>query len=424
MREWCLRGGDVVVLVLGGGRGTRLEPLTLERSKPAVPMAGKYRLIDIPLSNAINSGMERIFVLTQFNSVSLHRHIGTTYRFDAFSRGYVQILAAQQTPRQESWFLGTADAVRRNLHIVREARGDSVLILAGDHIYRMDYRELVREHKQTGADVTVGVLPCSEEEIADFGAVRVDDAGRIIEFREKPKTAEARAGMEVAPELLRERGVSTSRPYIASMGIYLFSKPVLLEALRNDLKDFGRDVIPACVDRFQVQASFFKGYWRDIGTIGAFFDAHMDLTSTAPPFDFYDPNWPFYTHPRYLPAAHLTGCQLDGAVIAEGTIADGATIEQSVIGVRTVLRHCTVRRTLIMGADYYDEPSRAEVVPLGIGEGSVIENAIVDKNARIGRDCVITNEKGLREADGEGWGIRDGIVVIPRRAVIPAGTVI
>jgi len=258
---------DVTVLILGGGRGARLAPLTLRRSKPAVPVAGKYRLIDIPISNAINSGMERMYVLTQFNSVSLHRHIGRTYRFDAFSRGYVQILAAQQTPTVQTWFQGTADAVRQNQHVFRQLRGDHVLILSGDHMYRMDYRQLLHDHVENGADITIAVKPCSEEEIAGFGAAMVDESGRIVEFREKPSTADERAGMEVAPSLLEAKGVAADLPYIASMGVYIFRKEALVEALDNDLVDFGGDIIPAEISRRRVQAHFFKGYWRDIGTI-------------------------------------------------------------------------------------------------------------------------------------------------------------
>jgi len=307
---------QVIVVVLGGGRGVRLEPLTRRRAKPAVPIAGKYRLIDIPLSNAIHSGMERIYLLTQYNSISLHRHIRRAYKFDIFSKGFVEVLAAQQTLAHESWFQGTADAVRRNLRIIKEAPGDLVLILAGDHMYRMDYRRMLREHVECGADVTVSVLPCSEDEISDFGAVRVDDSGRIVEFREKPKNAEQRAGMEVPPELLERRDLKADRPYLASMGIYLFDKSRLVESLNNDLTDFGHHVIPACVNDCRVQAHFFGGYWRDIGTIRAFFDAHMDLVQPHPLFDFYDPEWPIYTHPRYLPGSRLNGCRFNHAVLA------------------------------------------------------------------------------------------------------------
>jgi glucose-1-phosphate adenylyltransferase len=414
---------DVTVLILGGGRGARLAPLTSLRSKPAVPIAGKYRLIDIPISNAINSGMERMYVLTQFNSVSLHRHIGRTYRFDAFSRGYVQILAAQQTPTGHSWFQGTADAVRQNINVIREVRGQHVLILAGDHMYRMDYRQLLLDHEANAADITIGVMPCSEEEIAGFGAARVDDSGRILEFREKPKTAEQRAGMEVSSELLEQKGVRADQPYLASMGIYIFRKQALLESLESGLIDFGGDIIPAEVDRRRIQAHFFKGYWRDIGTTRAFFQAHMDLVQPDPPFTFHDPAWPFYTRPRYLPGARLHDSGFDATLLGDGSLVENSRVVSSVIGLRGVVRGADIERTLIMGVDshYPDAPGAP---PVGVGEGTVIRSAIVDKNARIGRNVRILNEGGLQEAEGDGWCIRDGIVVIPKNAVIPDGTVI
>ena len=415
---------DVTVLILGGGRGKRLAPLTLRRSKPAVPVAAKYRLIDIPISNAINSGMERMYVLTQFNSVSLHRHIGRTYRFDAFSRGYVQILAAQQTPTEQTWFQGTADAVRHNLHVFRQLRGDHVLILAGDHMYRMDFRQLLHDHVEHGADITIAVKPCSEDEIAGFGAARVDATGRIIEFREKPATSEARSGMEVAPSLLEAKSVSVDQPYIASMGIYIFRKEALVEALDNDLVDFGGDIIPAEVSRRKVQAHFFKGYWRDIGTIRAFFDAHMDLVQPDPEFTFHDSAWPIYTRPRYLPGARLHGCRFDRVLLGDGSRVEDTVAEEAVIGLRAQIHDSTIRRTLIMGVDSHFPEPRPGDPPVGVGEGCEISNAIIDKNARIGRGVRICNELGVQEADGDGWAIRDGIVVVEKNAVVPDGTVI
>jgi glucose-1-phosphate adenylyltransferase len=422
--EWKDRIGDVIVVILGGGRGTRLDPLTRLRSKPAVPIAGKYRLIDIPISNAIHSGMERMFVLTQYNSVSLHRHIVRTYKFDVFSKGFVQILAAQQTPTEESWFQGTADAVRRNLRIVSGSRGDLVLILSGDHLYRMDYRRMLRDHVEHGAAITLGVLPCSADEIRHFGAVRVDSTGKVVEFREKPKTAEARRGMEVAPELLAARGLSPDRPYLASMGIYLFDKGTLVSALDNDLMDFGHHVIPDCVDSCHVQAHFFSGYWRDIGSIHAFYDAHMDMVRPDPPFDFYDVDWPFLTHPRYLPGSRLSGCRFDNAILAGGAIIRDSTIDRSVVGIRTSMTQATIRKALIMGAEDRPPAPPAGGPPVGIGAGTVIENAIVDLNACIGRDVRLVNEQGLQQAEGQGWLIREGIVVVLKNAVIPDGTVV
>jgi glucose-1-phosphate adenylyltransferase len=401
-----------------------LDPLTRQRAKPAVPMAGKYRLIDIPISNAIHSGMERMLVLTQFNSVSLHRHITRTYKFDIFSRGFVQILAAQQTPSHDSWFQGTADAVRRNLNLLQEMRGDLVLILSGDHMYRMDYGTMLREHLDQNADVTIAVLPCSEQEIGEFGAVRVGETGEVLEFREKPQDEEARAGMEVAPSLLRKRGLSPDRPYIASMGIYLFRKDVLIECLDNDLIDFGHDVIPAAVGDYKVQSHFFDGYWRDIGTIGTFYQAHMDLVAPEPPFDFYDPAWPFYTHPRYLPGSRLVGCRFNNSVLSGGAIITESTIEQSVIGLRAVMNKATVRRTLFMGAEDHPPDGPSGAPPVGIGEGTLIQNAIIDLNARIGRNVRIINKDAIKEAEGPGWVIHDGIVVVPKNGVVPDETTI
>ncbi|MCD4748605.1 MAG: glucose-1-phosphate adenylyltransferase [Thermoanaerobaculales bacterium] len=415
---------EVSVLILGGGRGTRLAPLTTRRSKPAVPIGGKYRLIDIPISNAINSGMERMYVLTQFNSVSLHRHIGRTYRFDAFSRGYVHILAAQQTPAGETWFQGTADAVRHNLPIIRDIEAKHVLILAGDHMYRMDYRLLLGDHVENNADITIGVMPCSEGEIAEFGAARVDSSGRILEFREKPKTAEERAGMEVSPDLLRQKGVRSDQPYLASMGIYIFRKEALLEALSTGLVDFGGDIIPAEVSRRRIQAHFFKGYWRDIGTIRAFFDAHMDLVRIDPPYTFHDRKWPVYTRPRYLPGTRLHGCSFDQCLLADGSILKDSEVKNSVIGIRSVVRSAVLEKVLLMGVDSRVKDLGPDVPPVGVGEGTIIRNAIIDKNARIGRNVRIVNADGVKEAEGEGWCIRDGIVVVAKNIVIPDGSVI
>ncbi len=424
MTEWDQRARDVVVAILGGGRGKRLDPLTRFRSKPAVPFAGKYRLIDIPISNAIHSGMERMFVVTQYNSVSLHRHIVSTYKFDMFSRGFVQILAAQQTMAGESWFQGTADAVRQNLPIISDLRGDLVLILSGDHLYRMDYRHMLRDHLEQQADVTVAVMPCPEAQIGEFGAVRVDGTGRIVEFREKPRDPAVRAALRVTPELLGAHGVSSDRPYLASMGIYLFRKSVLREALDNEFSDFGHHVLPAAIDRWRVQAHLFNGYWRDIGTIRSFYDAHMDLLEPQAPFDFYDQDWPFYTHPLYLPGSRLTNCHFHRTILAGGGIVSDSTVEHSIVGIRTVMRHATVRRTLIMGGDPFRDTAPAGAPPVGIGQGSLIEGAILDKNVRIGREVCIRNAAGVSELEGPGYVVRDGIVIVPSNTVIPDGTTI
>lgn len=415
---------DVVTVILGGGRGARLDPLTRLRSKPAVPIAGKYRLIDVPISNSIHSGMERMFVLTQFNSVSLHRHIARTYKFDPFSRGFVQVLAAQQTPEDETWFQGTADAVRQNLRIVAETRGDLVLVLSGDHLYRMDYRALLHEHAERDADVTISAAPCGADEIGGYGAMRVDEDGRVVEFREKPKDAAAREGLETSPALFARRGIGAGRPYLASMGIYLFRKSALRTLLDNRLADFGQDILPMAAREFRVHAHLFDGYWRDIGTIGAFYAAHMDLVRENPPFDFHDPEWPFFTHPRYLPGARVSGTRFNRSVLAEGSFVEGSTVEESVVGVRSVLHHVTVRRSLLMGADPYTPAGSPGDPPIGIGEGTLIQEAIVDKNARIGRNVRIVNRDKRREGEGPGWVIRDGIVVIPKNSVVPDGTTI
>jgi glucose-1-phosphate adenylyltransferase len=422
--SWNDEARNVIVIILGGGRGKRLDPLTRLRAKPAVPIAGKYRLIDIPISNAIHSGMERMFVLTQYNSVSLHRHIVRTYKFDIFSRGFVQILAAQQTPTDESWFQGTADAVRRNQRMISAMQGDHVLVLSGDHLYRMDYRSMLRDHLENDADITLGVLPCSEDEIADFGAVRVDAEGRIAEFREKPQTAEAREGMQAAPRLLERSGVGADRPYLASMGIYMFRKEVLKRMLDNELPDFGHHVIPQAVADHRVQAHFFNDYWRDIGTIGAFYEAHLDMCQPDPPFDFYDPSWPFLTHPRYLPGSRLSGCRFNRSVLAGGATIRDSSIEQSIVGIRANVTKATIRRSLIMGAEEDPPASPPGAPPVGVGEGSLIQDAIVDLNARIGRNVRIQNKKKLREAEGNDWVIRDGVVVVLKDGVIPDGTTI
>ncbi len=424
MESWNDRAKDVVVVILGGGRGARLDPLTRLRSKPAVPIAGKYRLIDVTISNAIHSGMERMYVLTQYNSTSLHRHIVRTYKFDIFSQGSVQILAAQQTPTDDRWFQGTADAVRRNLRILSSSRSDLVLIVSGDHLYRMDYRAMLKEHLENGADVTISVLPCSAEEIASFGAVRVDEQGRIVEFREKPQDAEARAGMEVSPTLLERNGLSADRPYLASMGVYMFDQTVLGESLDNDLADFGHHVIPRCVEKFRVHSYLFKGYWRDIGSIRSFYEAHMDMVRPDPPFHFYDPDWPFFTHPRYLPASSLTGCRFNNAMVSDGVIARESVVEDSIIGVRQTISKATIRRSLLMGAEDFPPRGPAGSPPVGIGEGTLIENAIIDLNARIGREVRIVNKRSVLEGEGPGWAIREGIVVVAKNAVIPDGTTI
>ncbi len=414
-------GAQVTVVVLGGGRGQRLDPLTRMRSKPAVPLAGKYRLIDVPLSNAIHSGMERIFVLTQFNSVSLHRHLAATYKFSPFSRGFVEVLAAQQTPSDESWFQGTADAVRQNIEFIAELGAKHVLILSGDHLYRMDYRMMLRDQMVHDADVTIGVLPCSESDIAQFGAVRVDDTGRVVAFREKPATADERRGFEIPDQLREQKRLGPDCGFLASMGIYLFKQDVLQSCLDGDDLDFGKDVLPAVVESHRVQAHLFKGYWQDIGTIRAFYDAHMQMLSPTPPFSFFSPDWVIYTHPRYLPGTRMDDTHIVRSSISDGAIIADSTLDNSIVGIRSRIRGATVRRTLIMGAD--EEPHDIPGAPqVGIGRGSVVAGAIIDKNARVGKNVRLVNAAGVQSAEGDGWMIRDGIIVLPKDAVVPDGT--
>ncbi len=405
---------EVLAVILGGGRGSRLYPLTRLRSKPAVPIAGKYRLIDIPLSNCINSGLYRIAVLTQFNSVSLHRHISSTYQFDVFHAGWVQILAAEQTPDSADWYQGTADAVRKQLFEIHVSGARYVLILAGDHLYRMDYRELIRRHWESGADVTVAVQPVAREDASRFGLLRQDEDGRITRFAEKPKDPAVQEQF-----VCRD---SATHPFIGSMGIYLFNIEVLDYFLREHpaYDDFGSDVIPHAIRTHHVQGFEFTGYWRDIGTIRSFYETNLELTRPDTPFDFYDPQAPIYTHARFLPGSQIHACRLDNVFLAEGCRLDRADIQRAVIGIRTVVQQdAVIRDSIIMGADYYT--TRDGHHPQ-IGAGSSISGAIIDKNAYIGEGVVIRPFPREVELAAEHWVIRDGIVVIPKGAHIPAGT--
>lgn len=425
----------VICLILGGGRGTRLYPLTKSRSKPAVPIAGKYRLIDIPISNCIHSGLNRIFVLTQFNSVSLHRHITNTYTFDPFGGGFVEILAAQQTMQHESWYQGTADAVRRNIPYFGEGQTDLVLILSGDQLYRMDFDRMIRSHLENKADATIAALPVAEEEAKSCGIMRIDSHGRVTDFEEKPKTREALDRSRTEPEWLERFGIEPrGRSYLASMGIYLFNRSMLVEMLASgDATDFGRELFPQAIADRLVQTHLFDGYWEDIGTIGAFHQANIDLTKEEPPFDFTSGNQPIYTRPRYLPCSKLSSVTVKDSLISDGcTIGRGSVIEDSVIGVRAhIAENVTIRNSYIMGGDSYELPKqvadnvRGNRPRVGIGEGSVIENAIIDKNARIGRGVRISNEAGIVDSeDAPHYVIRDKIVVIPKYTILQDGVVI
>lgn len=421
---------NVIALVLGGGRGTRLSPLTKYRSKPAVPLAGKYRLIDIPLSNCINSGMNRIYVLTQFMSVSLHRHIRQTYRFDSFSGGFVELLAAQQTENTGTdWYQGTADAVRKNLRYIEQDGIEYVMILSGDQLYRMDYREMIRTHCESGAHVTISALPVSREDARSLGVMRIDETGRVVGFLEKPQTDEEIDLVRIDPAWIDAQGLqSGGRECLASMGIYLFNRDFLVDVLtKTTYEDFGKEVFPAAFRTRHVQAHLFDDYWEDIGTIKAFYDANLSLAGPNPPFDFYAPSAPIYSRARFLPPTVVEGAEIRGSVVADGCrIKTGAVIENSVIGLRCVIgENVTIRNSILMGADYY-EPNGTlagnATIPLGIGDGSVIENCIIDKNCRIGRHVVIRNEANL-ENNGEHGAcvIRDGIPVVEKDATLPDG---
>ena len=425
----------VLAIILGGGAGTRLYPLTKLRAKPAVPVAGKYRLIDIPVSNCINSEIFKIYVLTQFNSASLNRHIARTYNFSGFTEGFVEVLAAQQTLENLNWFQGTADAVRQYLWLMEEWDVDEYLILSGDHLYRMDYRQFVQRHRETGADITLSVLPIDERRASDFGLVKIDDSGRIINFSEKPK-GDALTKMQVdttvlglTPEQAQEQ------PYIASMGIYIFKKDVLTKLLKEGSRtDFGKEIIPDASGDHNVQAYLYDGYWEDIGTIEAFYHANLALTQQPrPPFSFYDEQAPIYTRARYLPPSKLLDCQITESMIGEGCILKKCRIEHSVLGVRArVEAGCVIQDSLLMGADFYEpfaerqSDCKTKEVTLGIGANTTIRRAIIDKNAHIGCDVKIINKDNVQEAEREdqGFYIKSGIVVVLKNAVIADGTII
>ncbi|MFN6964221.1 MAG: glucose-1-phosphate adenylyltransferase [Pyrinomonadaceae bacterium] len=426
---------NVVAVILGGGAGSRLFPLTRDRSKPAVPLGGKYRLIDVPVSNCINSNITQIFVLTQFNSASLNRHIARTYRFSRFSTGFVEVLAAEQTKDNPQWFQGTADAVRQMIPHIRDWRVDTLLILSGDHLYRMDYGKFLAQHFETGADVTISVIPARSTEAEEFGLLKTAEHGRIVEFREKPK-GEALEAMRVdTTQFGLSVAESQERPFLASMGIYVFNYDKLVDMLAEEETrvDFGREVIPAAIDKYNVQAHLFNGYWEDIGTIRAFYQANLDLASPLPKFNFFDAEAPIYTRSRYLPPSKLHGCDIDNSMVSEGCILNGVYARNSIFGLRSRIDAGTrIENSIIMGADYFEtideikrsvESSRPLV---GIGSNVVIRNAIVDKNVRIGNNVQLINRENVENADSDdgGYYIRDRIVIIPKGATVPDGTVI
>lgn len=407
---------NAVAVILGGGQGSRLQPLTNERAKPAVPIAGKYRLVDIPISNCLNSHIRRIYILTQFNSVSLHQHVQSTYIFDQFHRGFVRILAAQQTPEGSAWFQGTADAVRQTLTYLRDEKPDYVVILSGDQLYRMDFRDVIRRHQESGADLTITTKPVPRHEAGSLGIMQVDDSNRIVNFVEKPGDT---------PELdaLRAPMVEDER-YLASMGIYVFNTKVLEDLLENNKKkDFGHDIIPAAIKSCDVYSYIFDGYWRDIGTIGAFWETNISLTEILPEFTFYDLRAPIYTHMRYLPPSKINCCDLNRCMLSEGCIISGHRILNSVVGIRAIVGEGTVvENSVIMGADYYEDHAPDGLPRIGIGRDCYIQKAIVDKNARIGDGAYITPDGKANETVTDMYTVRDGVIVIPKNTVIPAGT--
>jgi glucose-1-phosphate adenylyltransferase len=413
---------DVLTLILGGGRGTRLFPLTHMRSKPAVPIGGKYRLIDIPISNCLHAGLKRMFVLTQFNSASLNRHIAQTYRLDVFSDGFVEVLAAEQTPESSDWFQGTADAVRQAARHFAGYDADHYLILAGDHLYRMDFCELIDAHIERRADITIAAQPVTQSDATGMGIFLFDHDGQITGFEEKPNEKRLNEIVASAPRGSLAGGTTAEKPFVASMGIYVFSREVLLEALRQPGVDFGKEIIPKSLSTHRVHPYIFRGYWADVGTIDAFYDANIQLTRRGAPFNFFHPRCPIYTHPRFLPGTRTYDCTIDASIVAEGCYLDECEVHDSVIGIRTHISPGTkVTRSVLLGADYYEEETAANQIPLGIGRDVVLDRVIVDKNARIGDGVRLVNEEGVREADGEGYYIRNGIVIVPKGARIDSG---
>ena len=420
---------EVLAIILGGGQGSRLFPLTQHRSKPAVPIGGSYRLIDIPISNCLHADIRRIFVLTQFNSASLNRHISQTYRMDPFSQGSVEILAAEQTPDNPNWFQGTADAVRQAARHLIHYDADYYLILAGDHLYRMDYCDLIDAHVERNADITIAAQPVSVDDASAMGIFRFDATGQIVAFEEKPnKERLDEIGRSIPPGAMFT-GFAADKPFIASMGVYVFSRDVLLEAIEQDgATDFGRQIIPAALGRYRVNAHLFRGYWADVGTVASFYEANIMLTRPGAPFRLYDPGRPIYTHARYLPGARLNDCTAHDAIVCEGCYVEHSRIESSIVGIRTNIQGgSTIRRSVLLGADCYEAEDTGPVLRdrprLGLGRDVVLDRVIVDKNARIGDGAQLVNAAGVQHADGDGYVIRDGVIVVPKDGVVKPGTV-
>jgi len=423
---------NVLSIIMGGGQGSRLFPLTRERAKPAVPLAGKYRLVDIPISNCINSGMKRIYLLTQFNSASLHRHVYGSFKFDHFTPGFVEILAAAPTPTDMSWYQGTADAVRKNLNHFRNQQFTHVLILSGDQLYRMDFRKILTQHVATGADITISTTPVTRQEAQSLGIMQIDASRRIVRFEEKPKDPAVLDALRLPRESYAEFEIERDEDlYLASMGIYVFNRDVMLRILDNNLTDFGKHIIPQAIQRDRVFSHVFQGYWEDIGTIRSFFEANLDLVSELPRFNFFDMEAPIFTRPRFLPASKINGATIDHAIIGDGCILNHCRIDNSIVGVRSLVdAGSNIGRTIIMGCDYFESlesirtNEAAHRPRMGIGRNTRIENAIVDKNARIGNDCVISPAGKPDKVVHPLYFIRDGVVIIPKNTVVPDGTVV
>ena len=423
---------NVLSVIMGGGQGTRLFPLTRDRSKPAVPLAGKYRLVDIPISNCINSGLKRIYLLTQFNSASLHRHIAQSYKFDHFSGGFVEILAAEQSFSNTSWYQGTADAVRKNLVHFLNHDFEYVLILSGDQLYRMDFRRIIAQHVEAGAELTVATIPMPRREAQSLGILQIDQERRITRFVEKPKEPALLDSLRLPSDWYGRLEIAGEEEFfLASMGIYVFNREVLIRLLDNAHTDFGKHILPGAIETHKVYSHVFQGYWEDIGTIRSFFDANLDLVSELPRFNFFDMSAPIFTRPRFLPGSKVNGAEINHAIISDGCIINRSVINHSIVGIRsTVSEGCNLNRTILLGSDYYEpevsiQQFESSGIPrIGVGRNTRIENAIIDKNARIGENCVISPVGKEEHVDHPLYYIRDGIVIVPKNGIIPSGTII
>lgn len=423
---------NVLSVIMGGGQGTRLFPLTKERAKPAVPLGGKYRLVDIPISNCINSGLRRIYVLTQFNSASMHRHISQSYKFDHFSGGFVEILAAEQTFADTSWYQGTADAVRKNMIHFLDHDWDYLLILSGDQLYRMNFRHIISQHQEANADITIATIPVERQAAQSLGIMHIGEDKKILRFVEKPKDAAVLDSLRLPEEWYKKLGIEGGGElFLASMGIYVFNRSIIRKLLDNTFTDFGKHIIPRAIEELQVYSHVFQGYWEDIGTIRAFFEANLDLTNELPRFNFFDLAAPIFSRPRFLPGSKINGAQIDHALITDGCILNRSVIAHSIVGLRSLVGEgSSLNRVILLGNDYYEaqesilENERNGVPRIGIGKHTRIENTIVDKNARIGDNVVISPAGKPESVDHPLYYIRDGIVIIPKNAVIRTGTVI